>query len=917
MNSTKAKAKAKAISKKKSINQKSDQSKITVVDQTDKQREFLFTVIIPVYNCAQYLPEAIDSVVAQTIGFDKIQVILVNDGSPDNSDEVCRVYQAKYPDNIIYLKQPNAGVSAARNLGMKYMTGRYVNFLDSDDKWQNDVFAKAARMFRKHPETDVIGVRIHCFEATDAYHPLDYKFDRDKVVDIFNEYDHIQLSSASALFRADSVRNRLFDDKLKFGEDAKFVFGVLLDRGKLGILASSEYMYRKRNANDSAIQGMSTSLDYYDIMMRDCHLANIKASLDKYGFVIPYLQYAIMYEYQWRVKLSQPNNVPEDIFSKYIDMTRDIFQYIDDYIIIGMKKLSPEYKYAILKFKYGSDEFSKHISYRKHMLYFKNIPLMSFRPRRILSVRTFNVDNDRIVITGVLNCCLPYCDYKLIAVVNGIDVNVDFGETMIDNKFFLGRPYDYYRGFELSINRRGFKSVYFKLVYKGLYVTNLLPGNGSQSKLAMGTPLYYVRFGRIFTYKKNRMIARKKSIRSSIGSFVRCVKWLVKSRQYDMLLIRCFTVIRRRFLRARNKRIWLFCDRPNVANDNGAALFEYVCKHRPANVVPYFAVDRNTDSYRKMKTMGRVVGYGTNKYKRLFLLANKNISSQADEWVVNPFGKDSIYIKDLYRADFIFLQHGVIKDDLSSWLNVYAKDIDGFVCTTHDEAKSLVNPKYGYSKPTIWMTGLPRYDKLSSKPNNEVLVMPTWRRGLASPLDPKTDTRPYSNKVANSAFCKFYSSLINDGRILKVLQECGYQLKLVLHPSMGANVSDFTSDSVNVSVSTNANYSELFKEGNLMVTDYSSVAFDFAYLKKPVIYAQFDKEDFFAEQIYNPGYFSYEKDGFGPVCYDYESTVKAICDAIKGGCKMPKKYQDRVDRTFAYHDHDNCKRVLDKILAMK
>ena len=104
------------------------------MEKNDK-KDFLFSVIMPIYNVEEFLDESITSVINQTVGFkDNIQIILVNDGSPDNSEEICLKYRALYPDNIIYIKQKNAGVSAARNTGVKYATGKYINFFDSDDK---------------------------------------------------------------------------------------------------------------------------------------------------------------------------------------------------------------------------------------------------------------------------------------------------------------------------------------------------------------------------------------------------------------------------------------------------------------------------------------------------------------------------------------------------------------------------------------------------------------------------------------------------------------------------------------------------------------------------------------------------------------------------------------------------------------
>ena len=91
------------------------------------------------------------------------------------------------------------------------------------------------------------------------------------------------------------------------------------------------------------------------------------------------------------------------------------------------------------------------------------------------------------------------------------------------------------------------------------------------------------------------------------------------------------------------------------------------------------------------------------------------------------------------------------------------------------------------------------------------------------------------------------------------------------------------------------------------------MAYDFAYLKKPVIYVQSDKESFFAEQTYDVGYLDYEQMGFGPVCYDYESTVNAIVDAVRNNCKLDEKYLRRIEQFYYKFDQNNCERVYQAI----
>ena len=93
--------------------------------------QFLISVVIPVYNTEKYLEETILCVINQTINFEKnIQIILVNDGSEDGSEEICKKYSLLYDKNIKYiLLECNCGVSAARNIGKNMADGKYITFL--------------------------------------------------------------------------------------------------------------------------------------------------------------------------------------------------------------------------------------------------------------------------------------------------------------------------------------------------------------------------------------------------------------------------------------------------------------------------------------------------------------------------------------------------------------------------------------------------------------------------------------------------------------------------------------------------------------------------------------------------------------------------------------------------------------------
>lgn len=101
----------------------------------------------------------------------------------------------------------------------------------------------------------------------------------------------------------------------------------------------------------------------------------------------------------------------------------------------------------------------------------------------------------------------------------------------------------------------------------------------------------------------------------------------------------------------------------------------------------------------------------------------------------------------------------------------------------------------------------------------------------------------------------------------------------------------------------------------MLITDYSSVAFDFAYMNKPLIYYHFDYRKYRKNQ-HPEGYFKYEKDGFGPVVKTKESLYKYI-DEIIDDFKNTKKYEERVKQFFDLRDKNNCKRIYEKIKELE
>lgn len=111
------------------------------------------SVIIPVYNTAQYLPECLDSIINQT--YSNLEIILVNDGSTDNSEDICNEY-ARKDSRILVIHKENGGQSSARNRGLDIAQGDYISFIDSDDWIDLDTYRIILDTFQSHTETSVV-----------------------------------------------------------------------------------------------------------------------------------------------------------------------------------------------------------------------------------------------------------------------------------------------------------------------------------------------------------------------------------------------------------------------------------------------------------------------------------------------------------------------------------------------------------------------------------------------------------------------------------------------------------------------------------------------------------------------------------------------------------------------------------------
>lgn len=373
----------------------------------------------------------------------------------------------------------------------------------------------------------------------------------------------------------------------------------------------------------------------------------------------------------------------------------------------------------------------------------------------------------------------------------------------------------------------------------------------------------------------------------------------------------------------RDKKNLIIMDRDNQADDNGEHFYRYIRREHPERSV-YFAIRKTANDWKRLKRDNfNLLDFGSRKYLKILTNdTSRMVSSQISPAIHNYYRQRAIR-----QIPFVFLQHGVIKDDLSSWLN-NKKSIEIFVTTTTDEFNSISanNSPYIFTRKVVIQTGQPRHDdlirlnqSLKEKPR-QILVMPTWRKNIIGDFKANTDDMEKNPTFTSSRFFKNWNALINHPKFRDIVTKYHFEVVFAPHKLIQPYLDDFKiPDFVKIwKQSSDISIQELFTHSSFMITDYSSVAFDMAILDKSTLYFQFDEDEIYSGvHTYKKSYFDYSTHGFGPKTNNLDellAEVDKICS--NDGC-ISQGYLQRIKNTFKYQDTNNCERVYQGILKLE
>lgn len=363
---------------------------------------------------------------------------------------------------------------------------------------------------------------------------------------------------------------------------------------------------------------------------------------------------------------------------------------------------------------------------------------------------------------------------------------------------------------------------------------------------------------------------------------------------------------------------WLFKNRPiwitfekysETAQDNGFYFFKYCYENYYHERKVYFVIKKNSPDEKNLKPYSdRIVYFMSIKHLFLLLCSQLIVASETKGhnyvWRENR-GK---IIDRLNKKKYVFLQHGVLglKRVENSFKPNTVNEAELFVVSSEFE-REIVQKYFGYAREKIIVTGLARWDgiqEIETTNKKEILLMPTWRNWLEE---------VENEEFIKSDYFKAYNDILHSNLLKEILEKNDVILNFYVHPKFMNYISDFDSKSTYIKVHKfgDVKVNELIMRADLLITDYSSVAWEMFYQKKPVLFFHFDVDKYIE---YQGSYMDLQNELFGDVTYNESTLISRIEEYIKSNFKEKEIYKNRRSRYFKYQDKANTERIFNEII---
>lgn len=303
----------------------------------------LISIIVPVYNVAQYLRACINSIINQT--YRDIEIILIDDGSTDNSGDICEEYR-RSDERVIVIHQKNAGLSVARNVGIKRSTGTYITFIDSDDYISPDYIEKLYIALH-HYTVDIVICDLKKVPEKIEFSDVDYNINKNYKSILLNNcqvieevykplYHGVDFVSCAKLYKKDLFKSNKIEFPVgRIHEDAFTTYKLLYAAEKIVYIDIPMYFYRIREGSITTSDFTLKKLDKIVATKEECDFF-VK---EKQYKLLRYALYDHLHEMKMIISnLNKCDGQYNVVKRKIAEQIRNDLLYYNKYVDISIKK---------------------------------------------------------------------------------------------------------------------------------------------------------------------------------------------------------------------------------------------------------------------------------------------------------------------------------------------------------------------------------------------------------------------------------------------------------------------------------------------------------------------------------------------------------------------------------------------------
>lgn len=827
-----------------------------------------------------------------------------------------------------YLKQNNIKIYEYSNLKDVYydmlctVEYDYVSFINSGDTYTKNFKTKLINRFRED------AMRNNLYISPILYNKIKYALnktiDKGKSVDIEKNPEKIWIHLNSAWI-SKKILSKVVKpnrDDLKYYIDINLLLKLTILNGGYEIIRNVKLnsINKFEDINESKIEN-------YDINWYKNVFFNIedvsKFSNEKYGADLQYLQYAYMYLIKniinTNVNAQNKHILVDCKLNEFWENVKKVSLSVEDEIIMQMPGNKLVNYYILLK-KYGLEY--KDIDYRTfenkiHII--KNNKILFNASDTKIKILLIDYTDEKLVITA--NYPFPFNENKLkiFATYLGKKIYAKKNDLYSDYKAFGKQIYaNYTFDLEIPLKEKNEKQyINFFLEEQNTIVPLDINFSKPLSRLCKSKFAYWNCGKFTLNYRKNSILVLKNNKLRHIKREILYIISLLKSKDKDIKKIGRLRIIYHITKPLFRKEIWLFEDKIYKAGDNGEYMYTYASKQKDGIKKYYILKEDCLDAKRFKKEHKKFVKYGSLKQKLLFLNCDILFETHNNAVVHYGFKDNEKYLRDLFNSTNVCIQHGLSVQFIPNLVNRINDNLKLFFLASPIEKANIENKEYAYENhlDVLKITGSPRYDGLKNNDKRQILITPTWRNYLAAPVSNIASQRSHNNNFKKSDYYKIYNSLINNKKLIEVAKKTGYKIIYLLHPCTSPQIDDFdkNEDVELIAATDDLNYEKILTESSLMVTDYSGVQFDFAYMYKPIVYFHPDE----LPPSYDEGEYKYETMALGEIVKKSDELVNVLCEYMQNNCKIKNEYKERIDKFFKYHDYNNCKRIYDEIMKYR